>query len=67
MIPPSANLKGFAVSTWWLSQLLLTPPVDADEVTLERNARVFILSLLRSFLFGNKKGLHVHLCFLPLV
>ena len=45
----------------------VTPAPDADEVDLERNARGFILALMGSFLFENKKGVHVHLCFLPLL
>ena len=67
MIPPPTELRGFSVSTRWLSQHLSTPPADTDEVTLERSACDFILSLLGSFLFVDKKGLHVHLCFLPLL
>ena len=67
MIPPSAELRGSVVSTHWLSQQFLTPPINADELTLEHGACGFILALLRSFLFTNKKGLHVHPCFLPLL
>ena len=63
MIPSSAELRGFFVSTHWLSQQLLTPSIGA----IERSARGFILALLGSFLFADKKGLHVHLCFLPLL
>ena len=67
MIPPLTELREFANLTRWLSQQLSAPPIDADEVTLERSARGFILALLGSFLFANKKGLHVHRCFLPLL
>ena len=67
MIPLPIELRGSTVSTRWFSQHLLTPPADVDEVTLERSARGFILALLGSFLFVDKKGLHVHLCFLPLL
>ena len=67
MIPPPIELRGFVVSTWWLSQHSSTPPANADEMTLERNARGFIIALLESFLFADKKGLHVHLCFVPLL
>ena len=67
MIPPPIELRGFVVLTRWLSQQLSTPLIDTNEVTLERNACGFILALLGSFLFANKKGLHVHLCFLPLL
>ena len=67
MIPLPIELCGSAVSTRWLSQHLATPPADVDEVTLERSARGFIIALLGSFLFVDKKGLLVHLCFLPLL
>ena len=67
MIPPSTELRGYAVSTRWLSQQLSTLPIDANEVTLECSARGFIIALLGSFLFADKKSLHVHLCFLPLL
>ena len=70
MIPPPIELRGSVVSMRWLSQQLSTPPIDVDEVTLERSACGFILALLRllgSFLFTNKKGLHVHLYFLLLL
>ena len=67
MIPPPTELRGSAVSTQWLYQHLLTPPVNADEGTLECSARGFILTLLESFLFAASKGLHVHLYFLPLL
>ena len=44
-----------------------SPASDADEVTLEWSVRGFILVLMGSFLFKDKKGVHVHLCFLPLL
>ena len=67
MIPPPIELQGSSILTRWLSQHFLIPPAEANEVTLERNARGFILALLGSFLFEDKKGLHVHLYFLPLL
>ena len=67
MIPPLVELRGSVVSTRLLSQRLSTPAIDASEVTLELNACGFILALLGSFLFADKKGLHVHLCLLPLL
>ena len=67
MIPPPIELRGSTVSMRWLSHQLSTPPIDEDEVTLERSASGFILALPGSFLFVDKKGLHVHLCFLPLL
>ena len=50
----------------YVTSLSTTTP-DADKVTLERSARGFILALIGSFLFADKKGVHVHMCFLPLL
>ena len=65
--PPTDALRGFAISIRWLCQQLSTSAPDADEVDLERNACGFILVLMGSFLFADKKGVHVHLCFLLLL
>ena len=64
--PPADALRGSAISIRWLCDQLSTPAPDADEVTLEQSAHGFILALMRSFLFADNKGVHVHLCFLPL-
>ena len=65
--PPADALRGSAISIWWLCDQLSTPTPDADEVALKRSARGFILVLMGSFLFADKKGVHVHLCILPLL
>ena len=53
--PPAHALRGSAISIRWLCDQLSTPVPDADEVALERSARGFILVLMGSFLFANKK------------
>ena len=63
---PVDALRGLTISIRWLCQQLSTQGPDADEVDLERSARGFILALIGSFLFPEKKGAHVYLCFLPL-
>ena len=65
--PLSDALRGSAISIRWLCDQLSTLAFDVDEVTLEQIARGFILALMRSFLFTDKKGVHVHLFFLPLL
>ena len=65
--PPTDALRGSAISIRWLCQLLSTLGPNADEVDLERSACGFILALMGSFMFAGKKGVHVHLCFLPLL
>ena len=65
--PPADALRGSAISIRWLCDQLSTPALDAYEVSLERSARGFIIAPMGSFLFADKKGVHVHLCFLPLL
>ena len=60
-------LRGSAITIRWLCDQLSTPAPDVDEVALERSGRGFILALMGSFLFVDKKGVHVHMCFLPLL
>ena len=66
VIPPVDAIRGATVSLQWLCSQLSTLPSDADEVTLERSVR-FILALIGSFLFADKKGVNVPMCFLPLL
>ena len=42
VIPPLVELRGFVILTRWLSQQLSAPPIDTNEMTLERSARGFI-------------------------
>ena len=65
--PPAHALRGSAISIRWLCDQLSISTPNADEVALERSARDFILALMGSFLFADKKGVHVHLCFLSLL
>ena len=65
--PLADALRGSAISIQWLCDQLSTPAPDVDEVTLEWSARGFMLTLMGSFLFADKKGVHVHLCFLALL
>ena len=65
--PPADTLRGSTISIWWLCDRLSTPSPDVDKVSLERSASGFILALMGSFLFADKKGVHAHMCFLPLL
>ena len=67
VIPPVDAIRGATISLRWLCFQLSTPLPDADVVTLERCARGFILVLIGSFLFADKKGVNVPMCFLPLL
>ena len=65
--PPVDALRGSAISIRWLCDQLSTLAPNADEVTLERSTLDFILALMGSFLFADKKGVHVYLYFLLLL
>ena len=67
MTPPTSEIKGSAISTRWLCHQFSHPPVDLDDATLEQYARAFILGLIGSALFTDKKGTHIHMCYLPLL
>ena len=59
-VTPHTNaLRGSSISIQWLCDQL-------SSITLERSVHGFILALMGSFLFADKKGVHVYLCFLPL-
>ena len=65
--PPTDALRGSCISIQWLCGQLSTQAPDTYEVTLTRSAVGFILALIGSCLFTDKKGVHVHLCFFPLL
>ena len=67
VIPRADAIRGVTISLRWLCLQLSTPPPDADDITLERCARGFILALIGSFLFADKKGVMVPMCYLPLL
>ncbi|RVX16705.1 Serine/threonine-protein phosphatase 7 long form-like [Vitis vinifera] len=54
---PTSEIKGSAISTRWLCHQFSHPPVDLDDATLEQYARAFILGLIGSALFTDKKVL----------
>ncbi|CAL5329912.1 unnamed protein product [Camellia sinensis] len=51
----------------WLSQTYGNLPIDADDITVQRYARAFILQLLDGSIFAGKSGSMVQLMFLPLL
>ena len=67
VIPPADAVRGVTISLRWLCLHLSTPPPDANDGTLERCVRGFILALIGSFLFADKKGVMVPICYLPLL
>nr|CAN82232.1 hypothetical protein VITISV_005122 [Vitis vinifera] len=65
--PPTFEIRGSEISTRWLCHQFSHLLVDLDDTALERYARAFILGLIGSALFTDKKGTHIHMCYLPLL
>ncbi|KAL9665753.1 hypothetical protein QQ045_000073 [Rhodiola kirilowii] len=51
----------------WFTNHLRQIPVDADDETLKKYARAYLLNLIGSTLFGDKSGKVIPLYFLPLL
>ncbi|KAL9673047.1 hypothetical protein QQ045_029300 [Rhodiola kirilowii] len=51
----------------WFTNYLAQIPVDADDETLKKYARAYLLNLIGSTLFGDKSGKAISLLFLPLL
>ena len=64
---PTYEIRGLVISTWWLCHPFSHPPIDSDDATLEWYVGAFILALLDSTLFIDKKDTDVHMCYLPLL
>ena len=65
--PPTYEIKGLVISTRWLCHQFFHSPVDSNDATLEQYTRAFILGLIGSALFTDKKGTHIHMCYLSLL
>lgn len=65
--PDRSVLHGSALKLSWLRSHFHKPPPDADDLTLQRYARAYILGLIGGFLFTDKSGADVQLIFLPLL
>ncbi|CAM8997614.1 unnamed protein product [Rhodiola kirilowii] len=51
----------------WFTNHLVQIPVDADDETLKKYARAYLLNLIGSTLFSDKSGTTIPLYFLPLL
>ncbi|XP_057249382.1 serine/threonine-protein phosphatase 7 long form homolog [Beta vulgaris subsp. vulgaris] len=60
-------LQGSSLRLTWLRQHFFLLPNDADEVTVQRFARAYILALMGSILFADKSGDAVQVLYLPLL
>jgi len=61
------DLKGSRLSLPWLASQFTELSPDADDVSIQRYARAYIMQLIGGFLFADKSNTLVHLMFLPLL
>ncbi|KAL6343142.1 hypothetical protein AAG906_020931 [Vitis piasezkii] len=65
--PGDTDIDGQRLHLTWLSQSFPTLAPDADEESIQRYTRAYILQLIGGFLFSGKSSDKVHLMFLPLL
>ncbi|XP_015960078.2 protein MAIN-LIKE 2-like [Arachis duranensis] len=67
VIPPPSQVQKFAVNCSWFKETFGECPEGADEDTVWRFARAYIMMLLGTQLFADKSGNRIHIRWLPYV
>ncbi|QHO01261.1 uncharacterized protein DS421_13g413550 [Arachis hypogaea] len=67
VIPPPSQVQKFAVNYSWFQETFGECPEAADEETVRRFARAYIMMLLDTQLFADKSGNRIHIRWLPYV
>ncbi|RYQ84515.1 hypothetical protein Ahy_B10g103892 [Arachis hypogaea] len=67
VIPPLSQVQKFAVNCNWFQETFGECPAGADEETVRRFARAYIMMLLGTQLFADKSGNCIHIRWLPYV
>ncbi|QHN92527.1 uncharacterized protein DS421_17g584540 [Arachis hypogaea] len=67
VIPPPSQVQKYAVNCSWFQETFGECPEDADEETVRRYARAYIMMLLGTQLFADKSGNQIHIRWLPYV
>ncbi|RYR31591.1 hypothetical protein Ahy_B01g056418 [Arachis hypogaea] len=67
VIPPPSQVQKFAVNYTWFQETFGECPARADEETVRRFARVYIMMLLGTQLFADKSSNRIHIRWLPYV
>ncbi|KAH7842388.1 hypothetical protein Vadar_004744 [Vaccinium darrowii] len=65
--PTASNLQGGRLNLGWLEKTLPDLPDNADDATLRKYARAYILQLMGASIFSDKSSKCLHLMFLPLL
>ncbi|QHN97507.1 uncharacterized protein DS421_18g627950 [Arachis hypogaea] len=67
VVPPPSQVQKYAVNCSWFQETFGECPEGADEDTVRRYARAYIMMLLGTQLFADKLGNRVHIRWLPFV
>ncbi|RYR32116.1 hypothetical protein Ahy_B01g057106 isoform F [Arachis hypogaea] len=67
MLPPANQIQKFAVNCTWFQETFGECPEGADEETVRRFARAYIMMLLGTQLFADKSSNRIHIRWLPFV
>ncbi|RYR04097.1 hypothetical protein Ahy_B06g083670 [Arachis hypogaea] len=65
VLPPTNQIQKFAVNCSWFQETFGECPEGADEETVKRYARAYIMILLGTQLFADKSGNRIHIRWLP--
>ncbi|XP_072076473.1 serine/threonine-protein phosphatase 7 long form homolog [Arachis hypogaea] len=67
VIPPPSQVQKYAVNCTWFQETFGECPEDADDETVRRYVRAYIMMLLGTQLFADKSGNRIHIRWLPYV
>ncbi|RYR04267.1 hypothetical protein Ahy_B06g083915 [Arachis hypogaea] len=65
VLPPADCINKFTVRCSWMQETFGQIPDGADDATIQRYARAYIMMLLGTQLFGDKSGTRLHIRWLP--
>ncbi|XP_016199017.1 protein MAIN-LIKE 1-like [Arachis ipaensis] len=66
-MPPPSQVQKYAVNCSWFQETFGECPEDADDDTVRRYVRAYIMMLLGTQLFADKSGNRIHIRWLPYV
>ncbi|XP_072056368.1 protein MAIN-LIKE 1-like [Arachis hypogaea] len=67
VLPPANQIQKFAMNCTWFQETFGECPAGANEETVRRYARAYIMMLLGTQLFTDKSGNRIHIRWLPYV
>ncbi|QHO41910.1 uncharacterized protein DS421_5g149880 [Arachis hypogaea] len=67
VVPPPSQVQKYAVNCSWFQETFGECPDGADDETVRRYARAYIMMLLGTQLFGDKSGNRINIRWLPYV